>query len=77
MFYVLFCLLALVAVAEVGFLFYLRRKAKVTALRNEESRRLYAEALAFEREAKERHEFSEKLAASVAHQGPTGPRILN
>ena len=59
---------ALVALAEFGFFLYLRRKAQLTALRNEDSKRLCEEALVLEREAREKHKFSTKLALSVDRQ---------
>lgn len=78
MFY-LFVALALIAFAEFGFFFYLRRKARVTLLRNEESKRLYEEALVLELGAREMYEFGTKLVLSANRQVTqvTSPHAIN
>lgn len=74
----MFYLFALIAFAEFGVFLYLRRKARVTELRNEKSKRLYAEALRLEQEAKERHELSSRLALAAKRQVAfVGPDAIN
>lgn len=74
----MFYLVAVIAFAEFVFFLYLRRKARTTRRRNEESRKLYAEALRLEQEAKERHEFSSRLARSTRRKATfVGPDAIN
>lgn len=74
----MFYLFALIAFVEFGVFLYLRRKARTTQRRNEESQILYSEALRLEQEAKEKHEFSSRLALSAQRQATfVGPDAVN